>query len=54
MDILGEQVGNVAVQGEATCALGVEFGVVPLELYTSIFFPFELLCDGLMGGEDSS
>ena len=31
--ILEEQVGNVAVHGEATCSLGVEFGVIPLEVY---------------------
>ena len=54
MDILEEQVGNVAVHGEATCALGVEFSVIPLEVYARIFFPFEVLCDGAMGGEESS
>ena len=37
--ILEEKVGNVAFLGEATCALGVEFGVIPLEVYARIFFP---------------
>ena len=37
--ILEEQVGNVAVHGEATCDLGVEFGVIPLEVYARIFSP---------------
>ena len=54
MVILEEQIGNVAVYGEVTCALGVEFGVIPLEVYASKFFPFEVLCDGVMGGEYSS
>ena len=31
---LEEKVGNVAVYGEAKCALGVEFGVIPLEVYS--------------------
>ena len=31
--ILEEQVGNVAVHGEATCVLGVGFCVIPLEVY---------------------
>ena len=52
--ILEEQVGNVAIHGEATCALGVEFGVIPIEVYASNLFSFEVLCDGVMGGEDSS
>ena len=52
--ILEEQVGNVAVHGEATCAFGVEFGVISLEVYASKKNPFEVLRDGVMGGEDSS
>ena len=48
--ILKEQVGNVVVHGEATCALGEEFGVIPLEVYARNFFPFEVLSDGVMGG----
>ena len=51
--ILEEQVGNVAVHGETTCALGVEFGVITLEVYARKCFPFEVLGDGAMGGEDS-
>ena len=35
MAILEEQVINVAVRGEATCALGVEFCVILLEVYAS-------------------
>ena len=31
--ILEEQVENVAVHGEASCALGVDFCVIPLEVY---------------------
>ena len=54
MAILEEQVGNVAVYGEATCALGADFCVIPLEVYASNFFPVEVLRDGVMGGEDSS
>ena len=54
MAILEEQVSNVAVHGEAKCALGVEFGVIPLEIYASNFFPFEVLRGGVIGGEDSS
>ena len=54
MAIIEEQVGNVAVHGEATCALGVGFCVIPLEVYAITFFPFEVLRDGIMGGEDSS
>ena len=54
MAILEDQVGNVAVHGEATCAFGVEFVVIPLEVYARNFLPFEVLCDGVMGGEDSS
>ena len=37
--ILEEQVGNVAVHGEATYALGVEFGVIPPEVYAINVFP---------------
>ena len=51
--ILEDQVNNVAVHGEATCELGVEFGVITLEVYARIFFPFEVLCYGVMGGDDS-
>ena len=54
MAILEEQVGNVAVHGEATCALGVEFGVIPFEVYARKTIPFKVLRDGVMGGEDSS
>ena len=54
MAILEDQFGNVAVHGEATCASGVDFGVIPLEVYAIKFFPFEVLYDGVMGGEDSS
>ena len=54
MAILEEQFGNVDVHGEATCASGVEFGVIPLEVYAIKFPPFEVLYDGVMGGEDSS
>ena len=36
--ILEDQVGNVAHHGEATCALGVDFCVIPLEVYAGIFF----------------
>ena len=32
MAILEDQVNNVAVHGEATCELGVEFSVIPLEV----------------------
>ena len=39
MGILEEQVGNVAVHGEATCELGVEFGVIPLEVYARKLSP---------------
>ena len=39
MAILEEQVGNVAVHGEATRALGVEVGVIPLGVYASNFPP---------------
>ena len=52
--ILEEQVVNVDVHGEATCALGVEFGVILLEVYVSNFSPFNVLRDDVMGGEDSS
>ena len=38
MAILEEQVGNVAVHGEATCALGVDFCVITLEVYARKFF----------------
>ena len=51
--ILEDQVGNVVDHGEVTCALGVEFGVIPLEVYARNMFPFEVFCDGVMGGEDS-
>ena len=54
MAILEDQVSNVDVHGEDTCALGVEFCVIPFEFYARIFFPFEVLRDGAMGGEDSS
>ena len=54
MDILEELIGNVAVHGEVTCALGVEFGVIPLEVYAGKNFLFEVLRDGVMGGEDIS
>ena len=54
MAILEDQVVNLAVHGEATCAVGVEFGVIPLEVYARKTFPFEVLRDGVMGGEDSS
>ena len=54
MAILEEQVGNVAVHGEATCALEVEFGVIPLKVYASNFFSFEVLRDVVMGNQDSS
>ena len=53
MAIPEEQVGNVAVRGEATCALGVDFCVIPLEVYASNLFSFKVLRDGVMGGEDS-
>ena len=52
--ILEEQVGNVDVHGEATCALGVEFGEISLEVYAIKFLPFEVLHYGVMGGEDIS
>ena len=52
--ILKEQVGTVAVHGEATCALGVDFFVIPLEVYARKKIPVEVLRDGVMGGEDSS
>ena len=52
--MLEEQVGNVAVHGEVTCPLGVDFCVIPLEVYARKLFPFQVLCDGVMGGEDSS
>ena len=52
--ILEEQVGNVAVHGEVTCPLGVDFCVIPLEVYARKLFPVQVLCDGVMGGEDSS
>ena len=54
MAIVEEQVGNVAVHGEATCVLGLESGVILLEVYASKLFSFEVLCDSVMGGEDSS
>ena len=54
MAILEEQVGNVDVHGEATCALGVEFGEISLEVYAIKFLPFEVLHYGVMGGEDIS
>ena len=50
--ILEEQVGNLAVHGEATCALGVYFCVIPLEVYDSKKHSIEVLCDGVIGGED--
>ena len=52
--ILEEHIGNVAVHGEAKCALGVEFGIISLEVYARNFFPFEVLRGGVIGGEDSS
>ena len=54
MTILEEQVGNVSLHGEATCALGVDFCVIPLEVYAGDFFPFKVLRDGVMLGMDSS
>ena len=33
VDILEEQVGNVALCGGATCVLGVDFYVIPLKVY---------------------
>ena len=54
MDILEEKVGNVAVHAEATCELGVDFCAIPLELYARNNFPVEVLCNGVMAGEDSS
>ena len=51
--ILEGQVGNVALHGEATCALGVDFCVIPLEVYAGKLCPFEILRDGVMLGEDS-
>ena len=36
---LEEQVGNVALHGETTCALGVDFCVIPLEVYGGFVFP---------------
>ena len=39
MAILEEQVGYAAVHGDATCMLGVEFVVIPLEVYArNLFF----------------
>ena len=52
--IIEDQVGSVAIHGEATCAFGLEFDVIPPEVYANNFFTFEVLCDGVMGGEDSS
>ena len=52
MAILEEQVGNVAIHGEATCALGVYFGVILLEVYTRNVFTFEVLRDGVMADEN--
>ena len=52
--ILEEQVGNVAVHGEATCALRVDFCVIPLEVYARKTYPVKVLRDGVMGSEDSS
>ena len=54
MAILEEQVGNLAVRGEVTCALGGDFGIIPLEVYARNLFPFEVLLDCIMDGEDSS
>ena len=36
--LIEEQFGNVAIHGEATCALGVEFGIIPLEVYAKTFY----------------
>ena len=49
-----EQVSNVSVHGEATCALGVAFCGIPLEVYARKNIPVEVLRDGVSGGEDSS
>ena len=53
MSILEEQVGNVALHGQATCALGVNFCVIPLEVYAKKI-PVDFLFDCVMVGEDSS
>ena len=53
MAILEDQVGNAALHGEATCALGVDFCVIPPEFYAGIV-PFEVLRDGVLLGEESS